>query len=113
MLSLILLMIAEPAAAQARCGPGYSDAVAQLQLADRGAARHDLKAASAALAVGLQKLGDVYTSPGTLDDTGMHLALAAAREHQGKLKVAVMMKRRVLLERLDLCRQPMHAGPLR
>lgn len=99
---ITFLLLATPAAG-GRCGAAVQTANAQLHLADRATARRDGRAANAALDAGLAALGNAYASPPTLDDTGMHLVLATVEQRKGRFAKAALLKRRVLMERLQLC----------
>ncbi len=97
--------IPAPSSVATPCAPGMAVASAQLRAADAATGRHDDGAADAALEAGLRALGDRYAAPPTADDTGMHLVVAASQKRHGHLGSATAIKRRVLAERLDLCRR--------
>ena len=103
MLDLLFLLLATATPAEARCRPGLLEANAQLKLADKAVERRNFGGADAALDAALRAIGKRYASPTTNDDTGMHLVLADVQRRKGKLKQAITPKRRVLVERMELC----------
>lgn len=106
MLAIVMPLLIATSSVDARCQPGADAAAAQLQTADRAIHKRDLRVANGALDAALHALGDAYAPPETNDDTGMHLVVAGAQQREGRLRAAVEIKRRVLVERLQLCRLP-------
>lgn len=113
MLNFILLLLVTPASGEVRCRPASQEAAARLSLADQATARHDFKLSNRKLDEAFQVLGNAYASNGTIDDTGMHLVIAESQERRGNLKLASELKRRLLIERLELCRQPSRSVPVK
>ncbi|RVU20666.1 hypothetical protein [Methylobacterium oryzihabitans] len=64
-------------------------------------ARGDAAAALAAYDAALAQLGDHMAPAGTIDDTGLHLALADAKARQGDPAAAARLKARVVATRLS------------
>jgi len=65
-------------------------------------ADRDYVAANALLLEGIALLGDDYVIVNTIDDTGLALVLAEAREREGSFENAAKLRRGVLLSRLEL-----------
>lgn len=106
MLGIVLVFLASTAHAEHRCKAGYEAAVAQLRTADTAAAKNDYIAANRALDGALNILGDGYAPPGVWDHTDMHLLAAWDRERNGHLVDAAKTRRRILLQRVHMCRDP-------
>ncbi|WP_298964983.1 hypothetical protein [uncultured Methylobacterium sp.] len=64
-------------------------------------ARGDAAAALAAYDAALAQLGGHAAPAGTIDDTGLHLALAGAKARQGDLAAAARLKAGVVETRLS------------
>ena len=86
---------------------GSERALQPLKLADAALARGDARSADRMLDEGLTALGNSYRRPDMLDDTGMHLTLANVEQDRRRFKLAARLKRRIFVERLELC----GAGP--
>lgn len=69
------------------------------------AVKEEWAQANTLLKEGLDTLGDLYVSSDIVDDTGMKLVLASAKENEGSLQVAATIRRRVLATRLSLLRE--------
>lgn len=105
-----VLLLAAPPGYQPRCAAGAVRAAEGLAQADRATARRDARGADAALAGAIRALGTGYAPAGTIDDTGQKLVLADGQLRRGRVADAAGTRRRVLAERLELCRLP---GPPR
>ena len=77
--------------------------------ATRAQSANELAQASAFLDKAIANLGNDYTSPKVIDDTGMKLTLATAEARSGKLAAAVTLKKRVIEARLEMYRK-LHLG---
>lgn len=81
----------------------YSEAAAHLERGRGQVGERQFAAAVDSFKSGIQVLGKSYLDPSsTLDDTGMKLVLAEAKEKEGKLDVASAILERVLETRLSL-----------
>ncbi len=81
----------------------YSEATAHLERGRDQVGERQFAAAVASFKNGIQALGKSYLDPSsTLDDTGMKLVLAQAKEKEGKLDTASAILERVLETRLSL-----------
>jgi hypothetical protein len=80
----------------------YKEATKRLGQADSKMADRDYVAANALLLEGIALLGDDYVIVNTIDDTGLALVLAEAREREGSFENAAKLRRGVLLSRLEL-----------
>ncbi len=78
---------------------------ALLVAADKAVKKEEWAQANTLLKEGLDTLGDLYVSSDIVDDTGMKLVLASAKENEGSLQVAATIRRRVLAARLSLLRE--------
>lgn len=78
---------------------------ALLVAADKAVKKEEWALANTLLKEGLDTLGDLYVSSDIVDDTGMKLVLASAKENEGSLQVAATIRRRVLAARLSLLRE--------
>lgn len=78
---------------------------ALLVAADKAVKKEEWAQANTLLKEGLDTLGDLYVSSDIVDDTGMKLVLASAKENEGPLQVAATIRRRVLAARLSLLRE--------
>ena len=78
---------------------------ALLVAADKAVKKEQWEQANTLLKEGLDTLGDLYVSSDIVDDTGMKLVLASAKENEGSLQVAATIRRRVLAARLSLLRE--------
>jgi len=82
-----------------------------LQRADVAANKNDYQHAEDLLKLGAAELQDYYLKPPTpviLDDTGMHLILAEDADRRREVRLAVAIRRRVLVDRLQLFNQFHH-----
>ena len=86
-----------------RCGAAYDSARDGLRAADVAQRAGKYRRASLALDEALRSLGASYHRPGLIDDTGLTLARGRVEERSGRLHRSVLLKRRVLQERLELC----------
>jgi hypothetical protein len=81
----------------------YSEATAYFERGRAVAAERQFAAAVDSFKKGIQVLGKSYLDPATtLDDTGMKIVLAQAKENEGKLETASAILQRVLETRLSL-----------
>ena len=78
---------------------------ALLVAADKAVKKEEWAQANTLLKEGLDTLGDLNVSSDIVDDTGMKLVLASAKENEGSLQVAATIRRRVLAARLSLLRE--------
>jgi|GEM_PF-3430568 ABC-type transporter Mla MlaB component len=87
---------------------GHLDFARAALLLERGrasrAAGHDA-ASIRDLAMGLQALGDSYSHPSVIDDTGMMMVLAQYEQEQGNLPAAAILYERVLESRVTVYEQ--------
>jgi hypothetical protein len=105
MLGVGLALLAAPIAADNRCS-GYQTALTQLRAADAASATRHYVRANRSLDAALKRLGGAYAPPGAWDHTDMHLLAAWDQERQGHLVNSARVKRRILLQRIHMCRDP-------
>ena len=86
-----------------RCGAAYGVARDGLRAADVAQRAGKYRRASLVLDEALRSLGTSYHRPGLIDDTGLTLTRGRIEERGGRLHRSVLLKRRVLQERLELC----------
>ena len=105
MLGVVLALLVAPIAADNRCS-GYQSALTQLLAADAASATRHYVRANRSLDAALKRLGGAYAPPGAWDHTEMHLLAAWDQERKGHLVNAARVKRRILLQRTHMCRDP-------
>jgi hypothetical protein len=107
MLLVAIFCAGDPARAAARdpsrCGAAYGVARDGLRVADLAQRAGKYRRASLALDDALRSLGSAYHRPDLIDDTGLALTRGRVQERRGRLRESVLLKRRVLQERLELC----------
>jgi len=99
------------ASAECKMEKAADQAGALLQRADFAKSKNDFRSAAEFLAQGLAELHDYYLAtptPPMLDDSGMHLVLADSADQRGDSKLAAMIRRSVLVDRLGLFKQFHH-----
>lgn len=74
----------------------------KLQNGGRAMASGNFMAAIHELRTGLNLLGNSYFEADTLDDTGMHMALAGVEERRGRFREAAFLLKSALSTRLSL-----------
>jgi hypothetical protein len=77
-------------------------AIGALNKGDAFLANGDFVGALESCRLGLKRLGREYTTPVTIDDTGMKLIAAENQEKEGKLGNAASMTCRILRTRIEL-----------
>jgi hypothetical protein len=71
-----------------------------IKAADRAIEKQEWSSASELVKRGLDRLGNSYFSPGTIDDTSIKLLAAQDQERRGNVQNAVQVRHRILSERL-------------
>ena len=98
----VLALATSAAVRQAKCSSGeLREIQAELRTADQALARSDYRRANYSAATAILKIGDRYTDPGMIDDTGLRLSLADWQERQGNLKQAAIIRVRMARTRLN------------
>lgn len=83
----------------------YDTAQRLLGEAGRAQSANQLDRANQLLDKAIAELGSDYASAKAIDDTGMKLTLASSEARNGKLAVAVAIKKRVAEARLEMYRR--------
>lgn len=89
-----------------KCKLASDRALVLLAAADNAIIRRNFVAANTSLDASLDALGDAYVNEYSLDDTGMHLIVAADQQKHGKVETASTNKRVILVSRLEDCGVP-------
>ncbi|QYE33002.1 hypothetical protein KZX46_02360 (plasmid) [Polymorphobacter sp. PAMC 29334] len=91
-----------PTTAAAACQPQHAQEL--LVASDAAQRKGDAKTSNTRLDEALALLGTRYRTQATIDDTGMHLIVANIQLHKGQIHQAAVLKRRILVERLRMCK---------
>ena len=78
---------------------------ALIKAAGQAIEKQELPLANDLLKRGLDRLGDSYAEPDGIDDSGQKLVAATVLEREGNLQSAVLIRYRILSERLIILRR--------